>query len=180
MAAAFACELRRYLITAYLGKRDPLCGPPSMNLGVISGGTLANVVPPHASLVLDRRGLPGETIDDFIREIQEIFDRCRAEDPEFEADYEVILNLQPMRFPVESQLFGRIRTAIDKTRKKPIGYGVMSCWGEAGSLQRFGIPALYYGPGSMSSAHTPTEDVAVDEIISVARGLFAIIRETCC
>jgi acetylornithine deacetylase/succinyl-diaminopimelate desuccinylase-like protein len=180
MAAAFACELRKRLKTAYLNLRDSLCGQPCVNLGVISGGTMANVVPRHTSITLDRRGIPGETIDDFTREIQDIFDACLAEDPQFKADYEVLLDLQPVRFPVESRLFSAIRAAVDRTREKPIELGVMSGWGEAGSFERFNIPALYYGPGSMASAHTQTEDVSVEEIVAVAKGLFSIIEETCC
>jgi acetylornithine deacetylase/succinyl-diaminopimelate desuccinylase-like protein len=179
MAAAFACELKKHLKTAYLTIEDSLCGHPCVNLGVISGGTLANVVPQRATLTLDRRGIPGETIDDFIKEILGLFKKCKDDDPQFSADYEVILDLQPVCFPVESDIFKRICGAINKIRNKPIKHGVMSGWGEAGTFQRFGIPSLYYGPGSMSSAHTQTEDVSVDEITDVAKGIFNIIMETC-
>ncbi|MDL2226199.1 M20/M25/M40 family metallo-hydrolase [Deltaproteobacteria bacterium OttesenSCG-928-M10] len=179
MAAAFGCELREYLKTAYQDKEDELCGRSCMNLGTISGGTFANVVAPYATLMLDKRYIPAETIKDFTDEVEAIMAKCKAKDPEFKADYEVILDCTPVRFPIESPLFARVCSAVNSTREKPIDYGVMAGWGEAGTIQYFDIPALYYGPGDMVSAHTPTEDVSVDEIIGTAKGIYAIVKETC-
>lgn len=179
MATAFGCELREYLKTAYQDKEDSLCGRSCMNLGTISGGTLANVVAPCATLTLDKRYIPAETIKDFTDEVEANMKKCRAADTEFKADYEVIQDCIPVRFPIESPLFARVCAAVDKTRGKPITYGVMAGWGEAGTMQHFDIPALYYGPGTMASAHTPSENVSVDEIIGTAKGILAIIKETC-
>jgi acetylornithine deacetylase/succinyl-diaminopimelate desuccinylase-like protein len=177
MAADYICEMREYLKTAYLGKFDPLCGHPSMNIGTITGGSFANVVPPSAEITLDRRTIPGESIKDFWIDIEIVLARCLAKDPTFNADYETILDLIPVCFPVETPLFTLLRQSIDSTRETPICHGTMAGWGEAGTIQLFGIPAIYYGPGSMQDAHTPTENVPIKEIIGTAKGIYAVIDQ---
>lgn len=33
----------------------------------------------------------------------------------------------------------------------------MTGWGEAGFMERFGVPAVYFGPGDPKFSHTPEE-----------------------
>ena len=51
----------------------------------------------------------------------------------------------------------------------------MTGWGEGGSMQKFGIPAFYFGPGDGSLAHTPKESVSVSEIKTAVKALFHLV-----
>src|SRR5205814_7141450 len=56
-------------------RRHALLGYPTVSVGVIEGGTQANIVPDHCSISVDRRTLPGETEGGVRREIQSLLRR---------------------------------------------------------------------------------------------------------
>src|SRR5439155_26691378 len=58
----YAAQLRR--------RRHGLLGWPTVSVGVISGGTQANIVPDFCEILVDRRTLPGETEAGVRREIR--------------------------------------------------------------------------------------------------------------
>ena len=179
MANAFVSELTEYLKTAYVDQMDPLCGRPVMNLGVIQGGSKPNVVPPHCTIQIDKRYLPGDTIQTFLDEMEMIISRCKERDPQFKAEVSTIVDCTPLCFPTESPLFQKVKDIIDSTRETPIEVSFMPGWGEGGFIQNFGIPTFYLGPGMMEAAHAPDESVAVEQIVSAARAIYAIASGLC-
>ena len=40
---------------------------------------------------------------------------------------------------------------------RSVGFSNMTGWGEAGFMERFGVPAVYFGPGDPKFSHTPEE-----------------------
>ncbi len=62
-------------------------GQASISLNIIecSPGALS-IVPDKCMLSIDRRTLPGETVESVVAEIQAIIDELAAADPEFKAD----------------------------------------------------------------------------------------------
>ena len=53
-------------------KQHPLLGSPTINIGVIQGGTQPNIVPDTCSIDIDRRTLPGETENTVRKEILDV------------------------------------------------------------------------------------------------------------
>jgi acetylornithine deacetylase len=51
-------------------RRHRLLGTPTVSVGVISGGTQANIVPDECTILVDRRTLPGETEASVWRELR--------------------------------------------------------------------------------------------------------------
>ena len=47
----------------------PLCGRPSLSVGVISGGLSVNTVPDRATIEIDRRIIPGEDGEGAYRQV---------------------------------------------------------------------------------------------------------------
>src|SRR5262249_32694166 len=64
----YARELRRR-------RPHPLLGRGTVNVGKISGGTQANIVPDHCMIMVDRRTLPGETEETVVAEIRKLLKR---------------------------------------------------------------------------------------------------------
>ena len=50
-----------------------------------------------------------------------------------------------------------LEEVAERILKRPVGYGNMTGWGEAGFMERFGVPAVYFGPGDPKFSHTPEE-----------------------
>ena len=179
MANRFLTKLEAYLEHAYDHQEDPICGKPVMNVGVICGGSAPNVVPPKCTVKIDKRYLPGDTVDTFIGEMEQILAQCKEEDAAFEGKVSVIVGCTPLKFDVNSPLCQRVMQAINRVRETEVEVGFLPGWGEGGFIQNFGIPTFYLGPGLMEEAHTPTEYVPVKEIHQVAEEMFQIVLETC-
>jgi len=169
-AIAFAghalLELER-LAGRLKAKGDPTkCFDPpyaTLNVGVIGGGTVKNVVPSHCTITWEVRfpaGIdPGETL----RQMQ-LFDRklsekmqglspdCRAETREIR----VLTALAPDNGSFAESL---VQRALKGNRAIAASYAT-----EAGLFQEAGMPTVICGPGSIDQAHKPDEFVALSEL----------------
>ncbi len=130
------CELLPSLASLALPV-DAALGPTTMNIGVIRGGTEANIVPAHCEAELMVR-LVGERAP--VQAALEAWARGRAE-----LSYGSFIPAQ--RFHVVP---GFETAAMAYTSDIPL-------------LPRWGTPLLF-GPGSIHVAHTPDEFVALDEL----------------
>ncbi|MGO8786454.1 MAG: ArgE/DapE family deacylase [Terriglobia bacterium] len=73
------------LIPGYQEKRHPLVGRPTVNVGVIEGGTQVNTVPDKCEIEIDRRIIPGEITSMVWEEFRALLEELKASDPEFDA-----------------------------------------------------------------------------------------------
>lgn len=177
-AGRFIVEIEDYLKNSKF-EEDPNFGKPTMNIGTIEGGSMANVVPAGCSMMIDKRYLPTADVSSFIHEIDMIINRCKDIDPEFEAMTTLIGDWSALNIDTETETFKRVRGAVERTRETPVELVDMGGWGEGGYIQKLGIPTMYYGPGSLKAAHKPDETVSMSQIISVTKGMYSIIKEMC-
>jgi len=153
-------------------KRHPLTPPPSFNFGIIEGGVAINVVPDECRLTMDRRTLPGESLEDAEREITEIIERLKNEDPTFEADYSVLYRANSFETSPASELVQSVASTckLMNLNPEPIGYQQVS---DGRFFADRGIPAILIGPGTAELAHTPDEHVPVAAVIEAVK-LYAL------
>lgn len=156
-------------------RAHPLLGPPGFNIGRIAGGVDASTVPDRCELDCDRRILPGETLEQIVKDIQELLDRMRAEDPDFDA------HIQPPYLgpvygfelsPNEPLVRAMGQAYQLATGKKPTLL-VTPYAGDGMYLYRSGIPAVTFGPGDARDAHLGEESVEVRQVLIAAR-VFAL------
>lgn len=143
-------------IAALKTRTSPL-GSPTMSLGTLQGGTEPNVVPDAAEAVIDVRYLPGETPEDYLSLLEEIANECRAGDPDFSVRFEVTGDWPSMETPTTHPAVVGLKDAAERILGRSVGFGNMTGWGEAGFMERFGVPAVYFGPGDPKFSHTPEE-----------------------
>lgn len=182
LAMDFIARLRSHIVDTYEKQRDELYGVPTLNPGVITGGSKPNLVPPLAKLRLDKRYLPYDNYDNFLSEISTIIEACKAADPNFAADIIEIGDWPPVIVDRDNPNLINIHQAISDVLKKEgkaPDFDVWPAWGEGGFIQKYDMPVIYYGPGRMEYAHTPDEQIPVEEIALVAKGYYAAILATC-
>ena len=179
MAAAFVQKLRAYAQREYPAQRHPIYGAPTLNVGVVTGGSTPNLVPPHAQVRIDKRYLPGHTGAETMEEIASVLAACRAEDPDFRAEAKAAGDWDAVIVERDLPVFKAVRAAIGRASGGDAPLGVMDFWGEGGFIQRYGIPVVYYGPGHPRYAHTPDEQCPVDQIVAAAKAYHAIIQTLC-
>jgi len=155
-------------------RRHPVLGPPTLNVGVIAGGTESNTVPVRCRIDVDRRLLPGERMEQVAGEILSPLEAIRRSDPAFEFQSRCDLVYPPFEEDPAGELVGRLRAAC----QAELGRAETSAapWASnANIFKQAGIPSVVFGPGSVRQAHTRDEFVELEQVAQAARVYAAII-----
>jgi len=147
-------ELSRELLARH---PDHPCGPPTLSLGTLRGGTGVNLVPDLAVLELERRLLPEESPAEVRAEmIERIATACGDARIEHDAPFSDTYGLPDgTREPAASSWVAaleRSATAHGGGRRTAARYGT-----NAGVYAAAGVPSIVFGPGSIAQAHTADE-----------------------
>ncbi|MGB3761986.1 MAG: ArgE/DapE family deacylase [Ornithinimicrobium sp.] len=169
-AAAVVAELDRWH-TEMIDQAHPLVGPPTFNVGTISGGTGGSVVAAECRIGVDRRLLPGEPIDEVLASVRARLDGLRLQDQGLS-----VTVTSPMDMPgFETAADHRFVRVADEAAASagrpgvPLGGWTAACDGGFVSAA-WDVPVIVLGPGSVNEqAHRPDESVGVDELVTAAR-----------
>ena len=142
----------------------PLCGPATLSVGLISGGSSVNVVPDGCVIELDRRVIPGE---ENLAVQTEIANYLR-ERLDFELVHEAPYCTSPalgdnLNGSLAQQLGQTISSVVGPRQIIGVPYGT-----HASRLARIGIPSVVFGPGNIAQAHTKDEWIAIDQLRQAA------------
>lgn len=147
-------------------RTDHLVGSAYANVTRFAAGVDGNlgVLPGTASLVLDRRVLPGETISTVEAEVIDRLETVEA-DHGIELAFEEIQRYEAASVPTDCRLARTLRHHTDTFQD-----GVEAPWGiEAATDVRnlvndAGMEAVTWGPGRLAQAHTRDEYVELDAV----------------
>jgi acetylornithine deacetylase or succinyl-diaminopimelate desuccinylase len=153
----------------------PLLGRGSLHASLIEGGTGLSTYPDRCVLKLERRTIPGERADDVLGEVERACDAVRAKRSTFEATVRLLGAQGPSDVPVDAPIIGELTHAMEGLAEAVAIEG-MSAWTDAALLNDAGIPAICYGPGDISLAHSAEEFVPLTEIDRATEVLAAFAR----
>jgi succinyl-diaminopimelate desuccinylase len=146
----------------------PLVGHASLSVTRIVGGIGDNVVPETCEMVLDRRLLPGESLDDAMDELHAILDRAKREhgvDAEIAA---IRTKAGSTETSVDEPL---VREAVAISRAHGVTFPQPAGLTGGCDLVHFhdvGAVGIVLGPGSLDIAHQPDEYVPKDDLARAA------------
>jgi acetylornithine deacetylase/succinyl-diaminopimelate desuccinylase len=175
-AIAAAADLILAVEQAHVRLRSaphPLVGPPSYNVGTMSGGVQASIVPAECRLEIDRRVVPGTSIDAALDDIDALLGHLRGRRPNVEVDREVTLAIPPVAVPGGSPVCRALVAGLRRSGIEVPTVGGLRATSDAAWLAAAGIPTVVFGPGSLAHAHRPDERVAVADVILAADVLVA-------
>ena len=165
-------DLRRTLET-----ERPPCGDvfpavpfTALNVGTVSGGTAANVIPDRCEIHLGVRVLPGMTAG----EIGERIERTVRGAGAGAFTFECVSESPPMMLDEDALIY---RTACEAVGQRD-PHSVMFA-SDAGWLQRGGFQCVLFGPGSIEVAHRANEWLPVSEFRRAGEVLDQVIQRTC-
>lgn len=168
-AMARIVELLETDYAAQLARRKhPLLGRPTINVGMIRGGTQANIVPDRCEILIDRRTIPGEKEPATRREIMRFLKQhgCAAT---------MVNNKTASCWPLETDirlpLVQAFMSSAGQTRPLGVDY-----FCDAAILGAGGIPSVVFGPGNIAQAHTADEWIALSSLERATRLLFQFLR----
>lgn len=155
-----------------------LLGRPSLHAAFIEGGIGLSTYPDRCVVRIERRTIPGETLDDVRREIDQACVRVRQRRPEFQADVDVLFAQPPSDVEQDAPIVRTLEAAL-RERGVPVSVQGLSAWTDAALLNAAGIPAICFGPGDMGLAHAAEEYIEVEEIQQATDILVTVARSWC-
>ena len=155
---------------------DELLGPPSLSVGRITGGQSVNIVPDSCSIEIDRRLIPGESVEAAMDAVREHLKEKLSPN-----DFEKIEFGEPwVRMPalgsgsatafLEKLQTGRIAPTGQKPPIGGVPYGT-----DAGPLAQRGLPCVVFGPGNIAQAHTEDEWIEMSEVVDASERFFHLL-----
>lgn len=185
-AAKLILRIEEKLMPKIALRDNEYMGPSVMNFGKITGGTQPSTVADTCSIQIDRRYIPGEDVASVYKELQDIVDELKAEDPQFDAQIirmeNNFLTLDHIYLTTDPQ--EAIVQATKKALKEVTGEEAQITrrrgWTDAALLSHFaGIPTVITGPGNISYSHTKDERVAISHLVDYVEIYCRIAQEFC-
>lgn len=177
-AGLLLTELESLERTREKGPQHPLLGRGSLHASKIQGGVGMSTYPETCNLSIERRTLPGESVEKALEEITDACVTLRSRQPHFNARVTLSTAQLPSDVPLESPIVKRLRGALER-EKLPVRIEGLSAWTDAALLNEAGIPTICFGPGDIALAHAAEEFVPIEEIETATRVLARVVREWC-
>jgi len=151
----------------------PVLGPGTLSVGRVAGGHAPNIVPHHASLVADRRVLPGESTADVEAQIADALRRAGVADSVGIASCR--LEKPALGTPAEHPAVLACIEALERSGR-PASTGSVAFGTDAGVFEaEAGVPGVVMGPGSIRRAHTSREYVELDQVEAMTAFFAALL-----
>lgn len=167
-------EVMRQLEESLPDVSHPLLGGPTLSVGTIRGGEKVNVIPAGCVMEVDRRMVPGETIESVLQGIDAAIDRARERFPDLDASVDPAFVGRPFEVPEDARLVKEAVAAIQEaTGRNPevIGFRGAS---DARFFAERGAEVILLGPGDIALAHTAHESVDLEEVGNAALAYAAL------
>jgi acetylornithine deacetylase/succinyl-diaminopimelate desuccinylase-like protein len=136
--------------------RHPLLGQPTVNVGVICGGTQANIVPDRCQITVDRRTLPGETDAGVRREIKKFL---QSKNLSAHITDKKLAPAVPLETDANLPLVRQFMRSVGQTRALGVHF-----FCDAAVLSAGGMPSIVFGPGDIAQAHTADEWISLAQL----------------
>jgi acetylornithine deacetylase len=136
------------------------------NVGVLQGGTKVNMVAASADLRFGVRPLPDQDPDQLLAAVQALAPR-----PE-RARWERGFVAPPLPGPGGIALSTRLAERLGLSVGPPVDF-----WTEAALFSAAALPAIVYGPGDISQAHTAGEWVPLSDLLEAYATYARILSE---
>ncbi len=156
-----------------LSRREPhpLCGRPTLSVGIIRGGVAVNTVPDRCEIQVDRRLIPGETAAEAVAELVRYLEQQPDVDHEHLEHDHSLFSGEPLvegaNRPLAEKLLASARTVLPDRQMIGVAYGT-----DAAVIAASGVPCVVFGPGSIDQAHTQDEWIALEQLQQGAEVLY--------
>ncbi|GHD98815.1 succinyl-diaminopimelate desuccinylase [Defluviimonas sp. 20V17] len=130
-------------------------------------------------IVIDRRFLIEEDLDEVKAEITRLLERVKAKRPTFEYDLRDLFEVVPSMTDREAPVVRSVARAIQTVLDREAGYVVSPGTYDQKHIDRIGKlkNCIAYGPGILDLAHQPDEWIGVEDMMDAARVMALTLGE---
>lgn len=145
----------------------PLVGPPSLHVATINGGTEWSMYAQRCVVQIERRTVPGETVDDVTAEIQAILNGLSEADTTFESN----LTVELVRDSFEVEPDAAIVQCVERAAANLLGQSPKqvghTAWMDSAFLSKAGTETVIIGPTG-EGLHAKEEWVDIRSVVTLA------------
>jgi succinyl-diaminopimelate desuccinylase len=147
----------------------PLLVPPTLNVGVIHGGTKENVVADRCEVELDIRIVPSQTPQGVLDELHGLLSEVQKEIPDFRYDLQLLQAQPAVETSPEHPLIQTAQRIARAMGKEDVTLRSAPYYTDGSVLQpHLKVPVLICGPGDSAQAHVSDEHVSVERLMQAA------------
>jgi acetylornithine deacetylase len=143
----------------------------ALNVGVVQGGSAANVIPDRCTVQLGIRLLPGSRREDVAERVKRAV-VAALPDERFELTTDS--ESPAMMLEESAALHRELCELVRQTGTESVAFAT-----DAGWLQRAGFRCVIFGPGSIEVAHRPNEFVPIGQMERAGAVLDELIHRRC-
>ena len=165
-AARFLRELENF---RFRFEPHPILDPPTVNTGLVRGGSAPNSVAADCEVTLDIRYLPSMTAERIIADLEAL--AAKVEMPGCKFTVEKVQNALPCEVPADAPIVKLIQQVAPDARPMGSGGGTF-----AKPLVHAGIQAVGWAPGHEATYHQANEEIEVAQLVTFAGRMAALAR----
>ena len=155
-----------------------LLGSGSLHASLISGGEEISMYPAHCQLQVERRTIPGETMETVAAETQTILDEISASDPQFNATVKATFSRGSFSIDAAHPLVSGLRRAAEARLGRDVPLIGSSWWMDAALFAEKDIPTVVLGPTG-AGAHSREEWVDLASVAQCRDIYLELIADFC-
>jgi len=178
-AAYFVRLVEEELGPEFKKRRDPILGLPVINMGTIMGGDQPSTVAAHCAIKLDRRWVTTEMIEQVFADLETLLAKVRARQPGLKTAISRVAGGMatmihgPLTIDPAHPIVKSAQKALAEAGRPAEDLTVFPAWTDGALISREGkIPTIIWGPGELGHAHSPEENIRLEEV-HLAAALYA-------
>ncbi len=147
-------------------RAHPLLGSPTWTPTMVHSGMIPSMVPGSCQIHVDRRMIPGETVEALLETTREALTEVTGEfDVDIAEEEGVYL---PAEISEESTAVSHMRAALEANGEEMRLFGTPYSSDVRHLINQAGIEAVTFGPGSASEMHARDEFIQIDHLTRAA------------
>lgn len=151
----------------------PVLKYPTVNVGVIKGGTGVTFVPDSCEIEFDRQVLPGESVTTARGEVSKVIENIKKKH-DIKVELKENQCFKPWEISKDQPVVKNLSEAYYKVFKKKAVYLGLNGYTEAELLANNGIFSVVFGPGDPHTTHSPNERVKIQQVLDATK-IYALI-----
>lgn len=162
----------------HLDNFHPAVGFPVLSVNGIEAGVAHNVVPGEAVIDIDRRTVPGESVESVVADIRAKLDAVAADDPDFiyELEYDPERYTEANMTSADSPLVVAFQNALRLIGDEPEFFVEWAGITDARLYRQIGIDTVIMGAAGLNE-HGANESILIDDVLKQARIYAATISD---
>jgi len=151
---------------------------PSLSVTTINGGTQVNVIPNRCRLTVDRRMIPGETVETVMAELEEMIDSITTDEEDVKIDLEMReAYWDPYLISETESVVQAVKDSVQRVTGDSPKIGAKAACTDASHIFHIGgIPTVLFGPGNQELSHKVDECVSIENVVKATEVFMSVFE----